>query len=108
MNQDLPIRLDENGLVPVVVQDVDSGDILMMAFMNVEALEATRQTGRSHFWSRSRQKLWRKGESSGHEQIVDEILINCEQNSLLLKVRQVGAVCHDGYNTCYYRVLEPD
>ncbi len=108
MNEDLPIHFDRDGLVPVVVQDVDSGDVLMMAFMNADALEATRRSGRSHFWSRSRGKLWRKGETSGHEQIVDEILINCEQNSLLLKVHQIGAVCHEGYTTCFYRTLEPD
>jgi phosphoribosyl-AMP cyclohydrolase len=108
MTAEPPIRFDDNGLVPVVVRDTASGDVLMMAFMNEEALEATRRTGRSHFWSRSRQKLWRKGETSGHEQIVDEILINCEQNSLLLNVRQIGAACHEGYSTCYYRRLEPD
>jgi phosphoribosyl-AMP cyclohydrolase len=108
MNNELLINFDEHGLVPVVVQDVVSGDVLMMAFMNQQALEETRRTGRTHFWSRSRNKLWRKGETSGHEQIVDEILINCDQNSLLLKVHQVGAVCHDGYSTCYYRSLEPD
>lgn len=108
MTSELPIQFDENGLVPVVVRDSASGDVLMMAFMNEEALEATRRTGRSHFWSRSRKKLWHKGETSGHEQIVEEILINCEQNSLLLNVRQIGAACHDGYSTCYYRRLEPD
>jgi phosphoribosyl-AMP cyclohydrolase len=108
MTAELSIRFDENGLVPVVIFDSASGDVLMMAYMNQEALEATRRTGRTHFWSRSRQKLWRKGETSGHEQIVDEILINCEQNSLLIHVRQIGAVCHDGYSTCYYRRIERD
>jgi phosphoribosyl-AMP cyclohydrolase len=108
MTVDFPIRFDENGLVPVVICDSASGDVLMMAYMNKEALEATRRTGRTHFWSRSRQKLWRKGETSGHEQLVEEILINCEQNSLLIHVRQIGATCHDGYSTCYYRRLEPD
>jgi phosphoribosyl-AMP cyclohydrolase len=108
MTAELPIRFDENGLVPVVICDSVSGDVLMMAFMNEEALDTTRRTGRTHFWSRSRQKLWRKGENSGHEQIVEEILINCEQNSLLIHVRQIGAACHDGYSTCYYRRLEPD
>lgn len=108
MINEFPITFDEHGLVPVVVQDSDSGDVLMMAFMNQQALDETRRTGHTHFWSRSRNKLWRKGETSGHEQIVDEILINCDQNSLLLKVQQVGVVCHDGYSTCYYRSLEPD
>jgi phosphoribosyl-AMP cyclohydrolase len=108
MTAELPIQFDENGLVPAVISDSASGDVLMMAYMNKEALETTRRTGRTHFWSRSRQQLWRKGETSGHEQIVDEILINCEQNSLLIHVRQIGAACHDGYSTCYYRRLEPD
>jgi len=108
MTAELQLQFDENGLIPVIVRDSASGEVLILAFMNAEALEATRRTGRSHFWSRSRQKLWRKGETSGHEQIVEEILVNCDQNSLLLNVRQIGAVCHDGYDTCYYRRLEPD
>lgn len=102
------VRFGDDGLVPAVVQDAATGDVLMLAFMNAEALQRTRETGRAHYWSRSRGTLWRKGETSGNEQIVDEILINCEQNSLLLRVRQIGAVCHDGYPTCYYRRLEPD
>lgn len=102
------LRFDADGLVPVVIQDADTSAVLMMAFMNREALEATRQTGRVHFWSRSRTKLWRKGESSGHEQIVDEIFVNCDLNSLLITVRQIGATCHDGYPTCYYRRVEPN
>jgi phosphoribosyl-AMP cyclohydrolase len=85
-----------------------SGDVLMLAFMNDDALRLTSETGRTHFWSRSRNSLWRKGETSGHEQIVDEIRVNCEQNSLLLLVRQIGAVCHDGYPTCFYRGFMPD
>jgi phosphoribosyl-AMP cyclohydrolase len=97
------VRFGAGGLVPVVVQDVVSGDVLMLAYMNAQALRLTQETGRTHFWSRSRKSLWRKGETSGHEQIVDEIRINCEQNSLLVLVRQVGAVCHAGYPTCFYR-----
>jgi phosphoribosyl-AMP cyclohydrolase len=108
MTTDPSLRFDEQGLIPVVVQDSTSGEVLMQAFMNEEALDVTRRTGRSHFWSRSRQQLWKKGEISGHEQIVDDIFVNCERNSLLLHVRQIGAVCHDGYDTCYYRKLEPD
>lgn len=80
----------------------------MVAFMNAQALARTRESGRVHYWSRSRGRLWRKGESSGHEQVVEEILVNCEENSLLLRVRQVEAVCHEGYPTCFYRRLEPD
>jgi phosphoribosyl-ATP pyrophosphohydrolase/phosphoribosyl-AMP cyclohydrolase len=105
---DLPIRFSDDRLVPVVIQDSATNSVLMVAFMNAAALTATRATGRVHFWSRSRQTLWRKGETSGHEQFVDEIFVNCDQNSLLVKVRQVGAVCHDGYDTCFYRRLDED
>jgi phosphoribosyl-AMP cyclohydrolase len=108
---DLPlrsVRFDADGLAPVVVQDVVSGDVLMLAFMNDDALRLTHETGRAHYWSRGRNALWRKGETSGHEQLVDEIRVNCEQNSLLLLVRQVGAVCHDGYPTCFYRRTAAD
>lgn len=103
-----PIRFGPDGLVPAVIQEAGSEAVLMVGFMDATALAATRATGRVHFWSRSRNRLWRKGETSGHEQLVDEIRVNCERNSLLLVVRQVGAVCHDGYATCYYRRLEPD
>src|SRR5215210_4682949 len=102
------LRYGADGLVPVVVQDVISGDILMLAYMNEDALRLTHETGRAHFWSRGRNAVWRKGETSGHEQVVDEIRVNCEQNSLLLLVRQVGAVCHHGYPTCFYRRTAPD
>ena len=103
------IRFDERGLVPVVVQDDESDAVLVLAYMNAEALEATLRTGRAHFWSRSRGRLWRKGETSGREQVVVALYINCEENSLLLRVRQQGgAACHTGYPTCYYRRLAPD
>jgi phosphoribosyl-AMP cyclohydrolase len=97
-----------DGLAPVVVQDAVSGDVLMLAYMNEDALRLTHETGRAHYWSRGRGALWRKGETSGHEQMVDEIRVNCERNSLLLLVRQVGAVCHDGYPSCFYRRTGPD
>lgn len=106
--QPLPVRFGPDGLIPAVIQDEDSGQVLMVAFMNDEALRLTRETGRTHFWSRSRGKIWRKGETSGHEQIVTGIFVNCEQNSLLITVHQIGPACHDGYPTCYYRRLEPD
>ena len=102
------IRFGDDGLAPVVVQDAVTGDVLMLAYMNDDALRLTHATGRAHYWSRGRNALWRKGETSGHEQVVDEIRINCEQNSLLLLVRQVGAVCHAGYPTCFYRRAAPD
>ena len=103
-----PIRWGADGLIPAVAQDDATGDVLMVGFMNAEALAATRATGVAHYWSRSRDTLWRKGETSGNEQEIVAIAVNCEQNSLLLTVRQRGAVCHDGYPTCYYRRLEPD
>lgn len=103
-----PVRFDADGLVPVVVQDATSNDVLMLAFMNAAALDATRRSGRTHFWSRSRQRLWRKGESSGHEQIVRGIFVNCEQNSLLITVDQIGAACHDGFSSCFYREFSND
>ena len=93
----------------MVVQEADTGAVLLLAYMNEEALTATLRTGRAHFWSRSRGKLWRKGESSGREQMVDALYVNCEENSLLLRVRQQGgAACHTGHPTCYYRRLTPD
>jgi phosphoribosyl-AMP cyclohydrolase len=104
----LPITFPIDGLIPAVIQDATSGAVLMVGFMNDQALAQTRETGFVHFWSRSRQKLWKKGESSGHVQAVRDIYINCEENSLLIEVDQRGAVCHDGYPTCYYRRLEAD
>jgi phosphoribosyl-AMP cyclohydrolase len=102
------VQFGADGLAPVVVQDAVSGDVLMLAYMNEDALRLTHETGRAHYWSRGRQALWRKGETSGHEQVVDEIRVNCERNSLLLLIRQVGAVCHDGYPSCFYRQAAPD
>jgi phosphoribosyl-AMP cyclohydrolase len=106
--QPLPIEWPSDGLIPAVIQDVESRDVLMVGFMNSEALDHTRESGFVHFWSRSRAKLWKKGETSGHVQRVLNIFVNCEQNSLLIEVDQTGAVCHDGYPTCYYRRLEAD
>jgi phosphoribosyl-AMP cyclohydrolase len=105
---ELPVTFDENGLLPVVIQDDTTGEVLMLAFMNREALDQTRATGKTHFWSRSRQSLWRKGETSGHEQTVKSINVNCYENSLLIRVDQVGACCHTGFPTCYYRELTGD
>lgn len=102
------LRFDEAGLVPAVIQDAETGAVLMLGFMNAEALRLTRETGRVHYWSRSRGRIWRKGETSGHEQVVDELFVNCELNTLLITVHQVGAVCHDGYPTCFYRRVEDD
>jgi phosphoribosyl-AMP cyclohydrolase len=98
-----------NGLVPVVAQDADSGAVLMLAWMNREAYEETRRTGRACYYSRSRGRLWRKGEESGHVQEVREMLIDCDADTILLKVHQVGgAACHEGYASCFFRRVEGD
>ena len=93
-------------LVPAIVQDAESGEVLMLAYMNREALAKTLETGKAHFWSRSRKKLWLKGESSGHFQKVVEARIDCDQDAILLKVIQEGGACHTGYRSCFYRDLE--
>lgn len=102
------INWPDDGLIPVVIQDDESDAVLMMGFMTAESLETTRSTGQVHFWSRSRQELWHKGGGSGHVQHVRSIAINCDLNSLLIRVQQEGAVCHDGYATCYYRDVQDD
>ncbi len=103
------LRFDRQGLIPSVVVDDATGNVLMVAFMNEEALQKTRETGFTHFFSRSRNTIWRKGEQSGNSQEVRAIFVNCEENSILLRVIQNGgAACHDGYQSCYYRRLLPD
>jgi phosphoribosyl-AMP cyclohydrolase len=97
------------GLVPVIAQDADSGAVLMLAWMNREAYEETLRTGRAVYFSRSRNRLWRKGEESGHYQEVREILIDCDADTILLKVHQIGgAACHEGYPSCFFRRVEGD
>ena len=92
------------GLIPVIVQDDETGDVLMLAYMNHEAWLKTVETGKATYWSRSRNELWIKGETSGHVQIVKEILVDCDSDTLLLKVQQIGgAACHTGYKSCFYR-----
>jgi phosphoribosyl-AMP cyclohydrolase len=103
----LEIKYNEKGLVPAIIQDIASGEVLMMAYMNEEALQKTIQTGYTHFYSRSRQKLWKKGETSGHLQEVKEILIDCDKDTLLIKVIQHGpGACHTGHRSCFFRNLE--
>lgn len=95
------------GLVPVIAQDADSGVVLMLAWMNREAYEETQRTGRAVYYSRSRRRLWHKGEESGHYQEVREILIDCDADTILLKVHQVGgAACHEGYQSCFFCRVE--
>ena len=96
------LRWDEHGLIPTVVQETETGEVLMVAWMDREALAATRNTGSSHFWSRSRQLLWRKGETSGHHQHVDGIYADCDRDTLLLQVHQEGVACHTGARTCFF------
>ena len=100
-------RCDVNGLVTAVVQDADKLDILMLAHMNQDAVDKTIETGEGWFWSRSRQKLWMKGETSGNTLDVQEILIDCDQDALILKVQLNGAgACHSGERTCFYRAVD--
>ena len=95
-----------DGLVPAIVQDADSKEVLMMAYMNRESWETTLKTGKATYWSRSRQKLWLKGESSGHFQIIKAVFIDCDDDTILLQVKQLGeAACHTGYRSCFYRKL---
>ena len=96
-----------DGLVPAIVQDADTGAVLMLAYMNREAYEETLRTGRACYFSRSRNKLWRKGEESGNVQEVKEIFIDCDADTILLKVHQIGeAACHEGYQSCFFRKLD--
>ncbi len=96
-----------DGLVPAVAQDWQTGEVLMVAFMNEESWELTLSTGIMHYWSRSRGKLWKKGESSGNVQEVKELRIDCDEDCVLAKVKQIGdAACHTGYRSCFYRVVE--
>ena len=99
------VKFDDKGLVPAIAQNVRTGEILMQAFMNRESLEKTLDTGHATYWSRSRGKLWMKGETSGHVQKVHQILIDCDQDSLILLVEQKGPACHTGEETCFYRTL---
>lgn len=97
------LKFNEQGLIPVIVQDADNREVLMMAWMNQQALDQTVTTGRATYWSRSRGKLWVKGETSGHFQAVKEIRVDCDADTLLLSVVQQGVACHTGSRTCFYR-----
>ena len=99
------IKFDEKGLIPAIAQNVKTGAILMVAYMNQESLQKTFETGNATFWSRSRQKLWMKGETSGNTLEVRQILIDCDGDTLILKVTPAGPACHTGERTCFYRIL---
>ena len=100
------IKWDEKGLVPVVAQDVHTKDVLMVAYMDKEAFDLTLKTGTAHYYSRSRKKIWLKGESSGHTQEVKSIYVDCDNDTLLLMVEQKVAACHTGFWSCFYRVWD--
>lgn len=100
------ITWDERGLVPAIVQDATVGDVLMLAYMNRQALALCFATGETHFWSRSRQTLWHKGETSGNVQKIREIRLDCDGDVLLVLVDQMGVACHTGQRTCFHRTLD--
>ncbi len=97
------LKYDEKGLIPAVIQDWQSGEVLMVAYMNAESLRRTVESGLTWFWSRSRQKFWQKGETSGNKQRVKEIFYDCDQDTLLIKVEQTGPACHTGNRSCFFR-----
>ena len=101
------LKYDDKGLIPAIIQDVDNGDVLMMAYMNETSVKQTLETGFTHFWSRSRQKYWKKGETSGSVQEVKEVLFDCDADTLLVKVKQHGAgACHTWNRTCFYTNIQ--
>jgi|SRR5439155_10149444 len=100
------LKFDASGLIPAIIQEQSSGRVLMMAWMNRASLEKTLATGKTHFWSRSRQKCWMKGGSSDHTQSVKNNAFDCDGDTLLLQVEQVGAACHEGYQSCFFRSVD--
>src|SRR5215472_14349377 len=102
------LKFDSNGLIPAIIQEHKTGRVLMFAWMNRASLESTIATGKTHFWSRSRQKFWMKGEESGHVQVVKDIAFDCDGDVLLIQVEQTGAACHEGYQSCFFRSVEKD
>ena len=102
------LKFNADGLIPAIIQDQSTGRVLMMAWMNRASLEKTIASGKTHFWSRSRQKFWMKGETSGHVQQVKDIAFDCDGDTLLIQVEQTGAACHEGYRSCFFRSASPD
>src|SRR5688572_28235981 len=103
-----PLKYGPDGLIPAIVQDAASKRVLMMAWMNDASLRMTIQTGRMHYWSRSRQQLWSKGETSGHVQRVVRFSVDCDADTLLFEVEQTGGACHTGYASCFFRSFTPE
>ncbi len=98
-----------NGLLPAIVQDYKSGKVLMLAYINRESWEKTLDTGEAHYWSRSRREIWHKGDTSGHVQKIRQVLVDCDSDAVVFRVEQVGgAACHTGYESCFYRKVNPD
>ena len=102
------IKYDANGLVPAIVQDANTNEVLMLAYMNAKSLELTMSTGETHFWSRSRQELWHKGATSGNIQRVVDVRVDCDTDTLLVRVNPAGPACHTGNKTCFYREVTKD
>ncbi len=102
----MKLKWDERGLIPAIVQDARTGEVLMLAYMNAESLARTLECGETVFWSRSRQELWHKGETSGNRQRVVEIRVDCDADTLLVRVNPLGPACHTGARSCFYRLLE--
>ena len=100
------LAFDEAGLLPAIAQDADTGEVLMLAHVDAEAVERTVETGEAHYYSRSRDELWRKGETSGHVQRVEAVRVDCDGDALLYLVDQAGGACHTGYRSCFHRTLE--
>ncbi|WP_336035965.1 phosphoribosyl-AMP cyclohydrolase [Halobacterium yunchengense] len=107
---DFAVDLDfgDDGLVPVVAQDVDTDEVVMLAYATREAVERTVETGRAHYYSRSREELWEKGATSGHTQAVEDVRVDCDGDALLYRVRQRGGACHTGYHSCFHRTVDGD
>ena len=99
------LKFNDDGLIPAIIQEEETGRVLMMAWMNESSLKTTIEKGKTHFWSRSRQKYWMKGESSGNTQQVKSIAFDCDGDTLLIQVSQVGAACHEGYQSCFFRTI---
>ena len=104
--RELRPKFDTSGLVAAIAQDAETGEVLMLAWMNAEALARTLETRRATYWSRSRGEIWVKGETSGHTQDVIEVRVDCDQDAVLLKVRQTGGACHTGRESCFYRIAD--
>ncbi|PSQ25708.1 phosphoribosyl-AMP cyclohydrolase [Halobacteriales archaeon QS_9_67_15] len=106
MTDDVALAFDEYERIPAVAQDAETGDVLMLAYVTPEAVERTRETGLAHYYSRSREELWKKGGTSGHTQEVEEIRVDCDGDALLYLVDQEGGACHTGYESCFHRTLD--